>query len=85
MAVASDATSTASVIIPESVFTATYPANSLPNACDATNKAVGDFRAISCATASALALTPWLWKSAFSTTTIDEIGPLVSVAARVAP
>ena len=65
----------ASVIIPESQSTATRPAISLPNACDAMSTAAGDFSFTRFASASADAATPWDVKSSDSITIISLIGP----------
>ena len=75
----------ASVIIPESQSTATRPAISLPNACDAMSTAAGDFSFTRFASASEDAATPWDVKSSDSITIISLIGPWFTVAASAAP
>ena len=58
VAVASAATSTASVMIPDSVSTATRAATSLPKAWEAIKRAAGDLSFTTPAKASATAATP---------------------------
>ena len=58
VAITDASTSTASVMIPESVATATRAATSLPNACDAIRSAFGAWLLTSWASASAEAATP---------------------------
>ena len=81
----SAATSTASVIIPDSVKTATRAATSFPKAWDAISSAAGDLPLTKLASASAIAGTPCFVKSADSTTKTFVIGPWLTVAASAAP
>ena len=85
VATLSAATSTASVIIPDSSAIATRAATSLPNACEATSTTSAPFALATCDSASAAAATPCFAISSDSTIAIDEIGPCVRVAASAAP
>ena len=85
VAVASLATSIASVMIPDSQSTATRPATSLPNAWDAISTADGDFSLTRFASASADAATPCDAKSSASITITSLMGPWFTVAASAAP